>query len=59
MAWPDEAPDQTRNNQYTHHIASPDMNGEQVILGEVGDCKGRDQRPVEDPHKPVPHAELV
>ena len=58
MAWSDEAPKQTCDNQHTDNIPGPDMHREQVILGEIGNCKGSDQRPVEDPHKSVPNADL-
>jgi hypothetical protein len=28
MRWSDEAPNQTRNDQYTNHISAPDMHRE-------------------------------
>ena len=59
MAWPDHSPNQPRNNQHADHIASPDMHRKQVILGEIGNGKGRDQGPMEEPHKRVPYIDLL
>ena len=43
----DEAPDDSRNDQGAYHITRPDMHSEQVILGQVCDEEGSDERPVE------------
>ena len=51
--WPDEAPNHARHDQKTDHIARPDMHGEQIVFGEIGDGEAHDEAPMEQPHKRV------
>ena len=36
----------------------PDMHGQHIVFGQIGDREARDQEPVEDPHERVPHVDL-
>ena len=55
MRRPDKTPNDTRQDQNADRISGPDMHGEEVFLGQVGDREAQDQSPVKDPYEPVPH----
>ena len=50
----DKAPYDPRHHQGSDQITGPDMQGEEVVLGQIGDGEGDDQRPVKDPYERIP-----
>src|SRR3990170_1253175 len=58
VGWPNEAPDNPSHEQPADEVSGPDMDVEQVILGQIGDRKCHDQGPVEQPHEGIPDIDL-
>jgi hypothetical protein len=54
MVRTNKAPNDAGHNEHTDHIASPNMNGQRVVFGEIGDREGHDQGPMEQTHEGVP-----
>ena len=54
-----KAPKDAGHNEHTDRIACPDMNGQRVVFGEIGDGKCRDEDPVENPYEEIPYINIA
>ena len=50
----DDPPNEAQQNDYTNHVASPDMQAQEIVFCDIGDGECDDDRPVSDPDKGIP-----
>ncbi len=55
MARTHQAPHDAEQHQRAHDIACPHMDGQQIVLREVGNQKSNDDGPMRHPYERVPH----